>query len=119
MQWNACARYFEDVNHFSVAAFKWQRHSRRTHMKTLSAAVFLLTLSLSTQSFAASYSTGQCQAWFNAVDRNKDGTLGRSEKASMFLSRITLANDGDREYIMTKGFFVAECKIGSLGKPQI
>jgi hypothetical protein len=88
-------------------------------MKTLSAAAFVFVGLLSTQSFAATYTTGACQAWFNSVDRNKDGALGRSEKASMFLSRITLANDGDREYVMTKSFFVAECKIGSLGKPQV
>jgi hypothetical protein len=87
-----------------------------TKLSTLSIVFFT---ALSSASLATNYSTGQCQAWFRSVDRNQDGSLSSKENASMFLSRITLANDNDRDYIMTQSFFVAECKIGSLGKPPV
>jgi hypothetical protein len=88
-------------------------------MKLLLISILVTTVAFSSASYAATYSVNQCQAWFQSVDRNKDGSLGRNEKSTMFLSRITLAEDEGGEYIMTKSFFVAECKIGSLGKPPI
>ena len=69
-----------------------------------------------------SYSTQQCKAWFNKVDRNKDGSIGSAENADGFLARITLASETEGRsgtYIMSKAFFVAECSIGSLGKPSL
>jgi hypothetical protein len=66
------------------------------------------------------YSAQQCVAWFNAVDRNNDGSIGAAENADRFLARITLGSDTDQNsgaFIMSKAFFVAECKIGSLGRP--
>jgi hypothetical protein len=67
------------------------------------------------------YSAQQCNNWFNVVDRNNDGSIGASENADAFLARITLGSDTEGSsdsFIMSKAFFVAECKIGSLGKPS-
>ena len=66
------------------------------------------------------YSTQLCNSWFNKVDRNDDGSIGASENADGFLARITLGSDTEGSsdaFIMSKSFFLAECKIGSLGKP--
>ncbi len=75
----------------------------------------------SSSSFAGNtYSTQQCKTWFNTLDRNKDGSLGSAENADGFLARITLGSEtesGGGTYIMSKAFFVAECSIGSLGRP--
>jgi hypothetical protein len=86
-------------------------------------AAAITVLFASPQVFAGnSYSTQQCKAWFNKVDRNKDGSIGSAENADGFLARITLASETegrDGTYIMSKAFFVAECSIGSLGKPSL
>jgi hypothetical protein len=66
------------------------------------------------------YSQQQCKTWFAKIDRNRDGTLGEAENAEGYLARITLANESDSSggtFTMSKAFFVAECSIGSLGKP--
>lgn len=80
-----------------------------------------LLVCASSQAFSKNtYTTQNCTAWFNKVDRNDDGNIGASENADGFLARITLGSDTDRNsgtFIMSKAFFVAECKIGSLGKP--
>lgn len=88
-------------------------------MKILSTTFCLtaiLLLSASAQA-APKFSNAQCQSWFKANDRNGDGTLGTRENATKFLSRVTLANDERGEYIMSKAFFMMECKIGSFGRP--
>ncbi len=67
------------------------------------------------------YSSQQCKTWFAKVDRNKDGSIGPNENAAGFFDRITLggaSNDSDDAFIMSRTFFLAECAIGSLGKPQ-
>lgn len=88
-------------------------------MKTLSFFVVAVTLSIvSFQAHAGvKYNTQQCNSWFTDNDRNGDGSLGRNENAAKFLSRVTLANDEGGEYIMSKAFFMTECKIGSFGRP--
>jgi hypothetical protein len=81
----------------------------------------LFVSALATPSLASTYSQQQCKAWFTKIDRNGDGTIGANEGADKFLARITLAseNDGSRgTFIMQRSFFIAECNIGSLGKPQ-
>jgi hypothetical protein len=93
-------------------------------MKFKSFSAFLITLlCFSSSAFAAnSYSAQQCNAWFNKVDRNKDGSIGSAENADSFLARITLGSETEGSsdsFIMSKTFFVAECKIGSLGKPDV
>jgi hypothetical protein len=89
------------------------------NMNTLSFFVVAATLSVfSIQSHAGvKYGNQQCQSWFKTNDRNGDGSLGRNENATKFLSRVTLANDERGEYIMSKAFFMTECKIGSFGRP--
>jgi hypothetical protein len=67
------------------------------------------------------YSAQSCNSWFRAVDRNGDGSLGKSERADEFLGRVTLASEtdgADGTFVMSRSFFVRECVIGSLGKPQ-
>jgi hypothetical protein len=67
------------------------------------------------------YSAQQCKSWFNKIDSNSDGSIGQTENADMFLARITLASETDKSggsFIMSRSFFLAECAIGSLGKPQ-
>jgi hypothetical protein len=66
---------------------------------------------------AANYPAAQCQSWFKANDRNRDGTLGIGENVGKFYDRITLANEDDDSFIMSRAFFIAECKIGSFGRP--
>jgi hypothetical protein len=92
-------------------------------MKTLSFMVIVSTLAVVPVEALAGvkYSSQQCNAWFAKIDRNKDGSIGPNENAASFYDRITLAgsgNDRDDSFIMGKAFFVAECKIGSLGKPK-
>jgi hypothetical protein len=67
--------------------------------------------------FASSFPVAQCQSWFRANDRNGDGALGTGENVGKFYDRITLANEENDNYIMSRAFFVAECKIGSFGPP--
>jgi hypothetical protein len=90
-------------------------------MKFFIMTAMAVTLFTHSPAFAGnSYSTQQCNAWFNKVDRNNDGSLGASENANMFLAGITLASETDNNsesFIMSKRFFIAECMIGSLGKP--
>jgi hypothetical protein len=91
------------------------------HMKTL--AIFVVAATISFASIQAhagvKYSNQQCSSWFKTNDRNGDGSLGTKENASKFLSRVTLANDERGEYIMSKTFFMMECKIGSFGRPPV
>jgi LPS sulfotransferase NodH len=66
------------------------------------------------------YSQQQCKTWFSKIDRNRDGSIGEAENAEAYLARITLASEQDSSggtFTMSKTFFVAECSIGSLGKP--
>ena len=66
-------------------------------------------------------SSQQCAAWFSALDRNHDGTLSNRENARRFIDKITLAttsNGGDGDTTMGRAFFIAECSIGSFGRPQ-
>jgi hypothetical protein len=88
-------------------------------MKSLSLLAIILTLSAATAAAqpGARYSGQLCQSWFKANDRNGDGALGTRENSTKFLSRVTLANDERGEYIMSKAFFMMECKIGSFGRP--
>ncbi len=80
-----------------------------------------LLLCASSQAFSKNtYSTQNCTSWFNKIDVNNDGTISASENADAFLARITLGSDTEGSsgsFIMSKAFFVAECKIGSLGMP--
>jgi hypothetical protein len=82
-----------------------------------------LLLCASSQAFSKNtYSTQNCTAWFNKVDRNNDGSIGASENADGYLARVTLGNETESSsgaFIMSRAFFVAECKIGSLGKPEL
>ena len=91
-------------------------------MKSLLLASTLLAL-LATPNFAVaknSYSAAQCAAWFKKIDRNRDGFIGPNEGASMFLARITLANeDSNGSYSMPRSFFVSECAIAAFGKPAL
>jgi hypothetical protein len=92
-------------------------------MKTLSLLAMVVTLSMTSVEAQAGvkYSAQQCNTWFAKIDRNKDGSIGPKENSAVFFDRITLAgasNDSDDGYIMTKVFFMAECTIGSLGKPK-
>jgi hypothetical protein len=67
------------------------------------------------------YSAQACNSWFRSVDRNGDGSLGKNERADEFLGRVTLASEtdgADGSFIMSRAFFMRECMIGSLGKPQ-
>ena len=81
----------------------------------------IATLFFSPHAFSKNTHTAQqCTAWFNKVDRNNDGSIGASENADGFLARITLGSETEGSsgsFIMSKSFFLAECKIGSLGKP--
>jgi hypothetical protein len=87
-------------------------------MKLLVAVTVSALFASSAVSFAVTrYSAAQCQSWFKANDRDGDGTLGTRENATKFLSRVTLANDERGDYIMSKTFFMIECKIGSFGRP--
>jgi hypothetical protein len=92
-------------------------------MRTLSLLAFVAALGIASVEAQAGikYSSQQCKTWFAKIDRNKDGSIGPKENSSKFFDRITLAgasNDSDDSYIMSKSFFIAECVIGSLGKPQ-
>jgi hypothetical protein len=65
---------------------------------------------------------GQCVAWFNKIDRNGDGAIGHSENAAYYMHKITLAgpeSSAEDNMIMSRTFFLAECRIGSLGKPKL
>ncbi len=65
------------------------------------------------------FSAQSCSVWFNKIDRNNDGSISSNEGSEKYLARITLADqDSGSSYIMTRIFFMAECTIGSLGKPQ-
>jgi hypothetical protein len=92
-------------------------------MKTIF-AVFAVISYLSspfTAQAGVKYTGQQCKTWFSKIDRNKDGSIGANENAAKYYDRITLggaSNDADDGFIMSKAFFVAECAIGSLGKPQ-
>jgi hypothetical protein len=88
-------------------------------MKLASTSFCLTAILLATTPVHAApkFSNAQCQSWFKANDRDGDGFLGTKENATKFLSRVTLANDERGEYIMTKAFFMVECKIGSFGRP--
>lgn len=87
--------------------------------------MFIVSFALLSTSVVAQagvkYSSQQCKIWFAKIDRNKDGSIGTNENAAKYFDKITLAgasNDSDDGYIMSRGFFLAECAIGSLGKPQ-
>lgn len=91
---------------------------------------FIVGLAISTLLFFAphasaknSYSAKQCTAWFNKVDRNNDGSIGTTENADGYLARVTLGSESESSssgsFIMSRSFFVTECKIGSLGKPEL
>jgi hypothetical protein len=88
----------------------------------ITCAAISTVLIFSPQAFAGkTYSPQQCKAWFNKVDRNNDGSIGEAENSEGFLARITLASESDSKsgtFIMSQRFFVDECAIGSLGKPQ-
>ena len=88
-------------------------------MKRASASLCLAAIVMASTPIQAApkYSNAQCQSWFKANDRDGDGFLGTKENATKFLSRVTLTNDERGEYIMTKAFFMVECKIGSFGRP--
>jgi hypothetical protein len=88
-------------------------------MKHISAMV-LATAFLAAPAFAGNtYSSQTCANWFAKIDRNHDGGISVAEGSEKYLARITLANeDKSSAYIMTRGFFLAECAIGSLGKPR-
>jgi hypothetical protein len=86
--------------------------------------IFLVTASIllfaSPAASKNTYSEKQCLSWFKKVDRNRDNSIGASENADAYLARITLGSETEGSsdtFIMSKTFFVAECKIGSLGKP--
>lgn len=65
-------------------------------------------------------SAAECRAWFSRLDKNGDGSLGKTENATMYFNRITLATptkgSGD-DHIMKQAFFLAECAVGSFGRP--
>ena len=85
-------------------------------MKFALALISVAVLSASAQA-APKFSNAQCQSWFKSNDRDGDGTLGTRENSTKFLSRVTLAKAERGEYIMSKTFFMMECKIGSFGRP--
>jgi hypothetical protein len=67
-------------------------------------------------------SNPQCVAWFNKIDRNGDGAIGHNENAAYYMHKITLAgpeSSAEDNAIMSRVFFLAECRIGSLGKPKL
>ncbi len=80
----------------------------------------LATAMMMAPAFAGNtYSAQSCKAWFNKIDRNNDGSISANEGSEKYLARITLADqDSGSSYIMTRSFFLAECAIGSLGRPQ-
>ncbi len=83
--------------------------------------MFLLaTVLMTAPAFAGNtYSPQSCVAWFNKIDRNHDGGISANEGSEQYLARITLADkESSSSYIMTRSFFIAECSIGSLGKPH-
>jgi hypothetical protein len=92
-------------------------------MKHLMISAAALSVVITTNAaFAANRpSAQQCSAWFNKMDRNRDGTLSTRENSRRFIDKITLAtsaNGGDGDSTMGREFFMAECKIGSFGMPQ-
>lgn len=90
-------------------------------MKTF--VIMVMLVFVSPQAMAGnSYSAAQCNAWFKKIDRNKDGSIGPSENANQYLARITLGSESENRsdnFIMSRAFFIAECSIGSLGKPAV
>jgi hypothetical protein len=86
----------------------------------ISAAVASMLFAVGTASAANRPSAQQCSAWFNKMDRNKDGSLSNGENARRFTDKITLAttaNGGDGDTTMGRKFFLAECAVGSFGMP--
>jgi hypothetical protein len=85
----------------------------------LFAAAFLLAPVGAAQAGPA-VSPQACQSWFAKLDRNRDGTIGANEGAKRMLDKVTLigSNGNGSEFIMQKGFFMIECRIGSFGRPN-
>jgi hypothetical protein len=88
-------------------------------MKTIFATITACTLICASAASAAQLQipAQKCKVWFANADRNKDGSLGPGENASTFYDRVTLANEVDENYVMSRAFFLAECAIGSFGRP--
>jgi hypothetical protein len=64
----------------------------------------------------------QCVAWFNTIDRNGDGAIGQNENVAYYMHKITLSgpeSNSEDNAIMSRTFFLAECRIGSLGNPKL
>jgi hypothetical protein len=64
----------------------------------------------------------QCAAWFKSIDRNRDGSIGPNENAARYMNKITLAgaeSNAEDDAIMSKRFFLTECRAGNFGRPTL